>query len=222
MKNIFNEKKYSFKKKHKNPGVVVFFDFFGGGKGEWKTLGKNGLRAAGAATTARQRQEFQTLPAGKISPVRQNGKTFYVYPDAPHNQIYVGNKAQRQMYKRLKAQQPNSSGPIVFEDHTAGGNVTVKEFYGWAPLGVLRVKSTTTHHQQSLFGIAVAATGDSTANHTSRIEFAENLKAGRTGNQRRPERADNDLTLRRSQVLTHKKGNVINMTSIAKPQSYTP
>src|SRR5260370_6793817 len=37
---------------------------------------------AKAATTAKQRQELRTLPAGKVSPVSQNGKTFYIYPDA--------------------------------------------------------------------------------------------------------------------------------------------
>lgn len=120
-----------------NLAVVALLSLLGGCATTGSPQAENMLLSAGfkaqVATTARQRQEFQTLPAGKISPVRQNGKTFYVYPDALHNQIYVGNKAQRQMYKRLKAQQPNSSGPIVFEDHTAGGNVTVKEFYGWAP-----------------------------------------------------------------------------------------
>jgi hypothetical protein len=98
---------------------------------------ENALLSAGfkakAAITAKQREELQTLPEGKVSLVRQNGKTFYVYPDAPHNQIYVANKAQGQAYKRLIAQQPNSAGPIVFQDDLKGTDVTVKEFYGWAP-----------------------------------------------------------------------------------------
>ena len=68
-----------------------------------------------------------------MSLVRQNGRTFYVYPDAPHNQLYVGNKAQSQAYRRLIAEQPNSAGPIVFQDDLRGNDVTVKEFYGWAP-----------------------------------------------------------------------------------------
>jgi hypothetical protein len=85
------------------------------------------------ATTARQQAELQTLPEGKVSLVRQNGRTFYIYPDAPHNQLYVGNKAQRQAYKRLVAQQSNSTGPIVFQDDLGGSDVTIQEFYGWAP-----------------------------------------------------------------------------------------
>ena len=98
---------------------------------------ENVLLSAGfkakVATTAKQREELQTLPEGKISAVRQKGKTFYIYPDAPHNQIYVGNKAQYQAYKNLVAQQPTSPGPIQFEAYAPGGNISVREFYGWAP-----------------------------------------------------------------------------------------
>lgn len=54
---------------------------------------------AKVATTAKQRQELQTLPEGKLSPVTQKGKKFYIYPDAPHNQMYVGNKAQYQFQR---------------------------------------------------------------------------------------------------------------------------
>jgi hypothetical protein len=101
---------------------------------------ENVLLSAGfkakVATTAKQRQELQTLPEGKLSPVRQKGKKFYVYPDAPHNQIYVGNKAQYQAYKHLRAQHRDWPGPIVVEDYdTTGNEVPVREFYGWAPLG---------------------------------------------------------------------------------------
>jgi hypothetical protein len=98
---------------------------------------ENVLLSAGfkakVATTAKQREELQTLPEGKISAVRQKGKTFYIYPDAPHNQIYVGNKEQYQAYKNLVGQQPTSPGPIQFEAYAPAGNISVREFYGWAP-----------------------------------------------------------------------------------------
>ena len=99
---------------------------------------ENVLLSAGfkakVTTTAKQRQELQTLPEGKVSAVRQKGKTFYIYPDAPHNQIYVGNKAQYQAYKHLRAQRPDWPGPIVVEDYNATGTeVPVREFFGWAP-----------------------------------------------------------------------------------------
>src|ERR1700692_2629676 len=56
---------------------------------------------AKVATTAKQRQELKTLPEGTVSPVTQKGETFYIYPDATGNEIYVGNKAQYQAYENL-------------------------------------------------------------------------------------------------------------------------
>jgi hypothetical protein len=120
-----------------NLAVVALLSLLTGCATTSSPQAENALLAAGfkakVATTAKQREELQTLPEGKVSLVRQNGRTFYIYPDAPHNRIYVGNKAQRQACKRLVAQRPNSAGPIVFEDDLRGTDVTVKEFYGWAP-----------------------------------------------------------------------------------------
>jgi hypothetical protein len=88
---------------------------------------------AKVATTAKQRQELKTLPEGTVSPVTQKGKTFYIYPDAPRNEIYVGNKAQYQAYENLIGQQRNSARPIKAEDSVHGFQVPVREFYGWEP-----------------------------------------------------------------------------------------
>ena len=120
-----------------NLALVALVSLLGGCATTASPRAENVLLSAGfkakVATTAKQRQELQTLLKGKVSAVRQKGKTFYVYPDAPHNQIYVGNKAQYRAYKNLVAQQPTSGGPIQFEEPTPGGNIAVKEFYGWAP-----------------------------------------------------------------------------------------
>jgi hypothetical protein len=88
---------------------------------------------AKVATTAKQRQELKTLPEGRVSPVTQKGKTFYIYPDAPRNQIYVGNKAQYQAYQSLAAQARGSARPIVNTDYVEGNPIKVREFYGWEP-----------------------------------------------------------------------------------------
>jgi hypothetical protein len=88
---------------------------------------------AKVATTAKQRQELKTLPEGKVSPVSQKGKTFYIYPDRPRNEIYVGNKAQYETYKNSIGQQNNSARPIKAEDSVHGFQVPVREFYGWEP-----------------------------------------------------------------------------------------
>ena len=125
------------KQKTINLAVVALVSLLGACATTASPRAENVLSSAGfkakVATTDKQRQELQALPEGKISAVRQKGKTFYIYPDAPHNQIYVGNKAQYEAYKKLAAQQPTSAGPIQFEAYTPGGNVAVKEFYGWAP-----------------------------------------------------------------------------------------
>ncbi|HWX17267.1 MAG TPA: hypothetical protein VNY07_11820 [Chthoniobacterales bacterium] len=128
------------KQRTTNLAVVALVSLLGACATTASPRAENVLLSAGfkakVATTAKQRQELQTLPEGKVSPVRQKGKTFYVYPDAPHNQIYVGNKTQYQAYKHLRAQHRDWPGPFVTKDYNAmGDEVTVREFHGWAPLG---------------------------------------------------------------------------------------
>jgi hypothetical protein len=126
-----------FKRRSINLTVVALVSLLTGCATTSSPQAENALLSAGfktrVATTAKQQKELRTLPEGKVSLVRQNGKTIYVYPDAPHNQLYVGNKAQSQAYKRLITEQPNSPGPILFQDDLRGNDVTVKEFYGWGP-----------------------------------------------------------------------------------------
>jgi hypothetical protein len=87
------------------------------------------------ATTAKQKQELQTLPAGKVSPVTQKGQTFYIYPDAPRREIYVGSESQYQAYQNLVAQKRAGAGTITNRDYIDGNPIKVREFYGWGPLG---------------------------------------------------------------------------------------
>ncbi len=90
------------------------------------------------ATTAKQKQELRTLPAGKVSPVTQKGKTFYIYPYATRNEIYVGNNAQYRAYQKLIAQQSKGTGSIRRKDEVRGFEVPVREFYGFGPLDDIR------------------------------------------------------------------------------------
>src|ERR1700693_1629101 len=90
------------------------------------------------ATTAKQRQELKTLPAGQVSPVTQKGKTFYIYPDATRNRIYVGNEAEYQTYQGLIAKTRGSTGPVVNTDSVRGNPIKVREFYGFGPLDDMR------------------------------------------------------------------------------------
>ena len=53
-------------------------------------------------STAAQQQKLKALPAGKVTLVQKEGKTYYVYPDAANNQAYVGGPQQYQAYKKLR------------------------------------------------------------------------------------------------------------------------
>ena len=90
------------------------------------------------ATTAKQRQELKTLPTGQVSPVTQKGKTFYIYPDATRNRIYVGNEAEYQTYQGLITKTRGNTGPIVNTDSVRGNPIKVREFYGFGPLDDMR------------------------------------------------------------------------------------
>jgi hypothetical protein len=52
--------------------------------------------------TAIQQQKLQALPAGKVTLVQKEGKTYYVFPDAANNQAYVGGPQEYQTYKQLR------------------------------------------------------------------------------------------------------------------------
>ena len=69
---------------------------------------ENLLSAAGfkaiPATTPQQQAHLKTLPAHKVTMVVRDGQTSYVYPDVPHQVLYVGQDAQYQEYQRLRLQ----------------------------------------------------------------------------------------------------------------------
>jgi hypothetical protein len=117
--------------------IIALLGLLWGGSAVATPNAENLLLSAGfkakAATTAKQRQELKTLPEGTVSPVMQRGSTFYIYPDSPRNEIYVGNKAQYQAYQNLIAQKSESAGPIKTKDNVRGNEVPIRDFYGWEP-----------------------------------------------------------------------------------------
>src|SRR6476661_6145444 len=82
------------------------------------------LVAAGFKTvtpkTAAQKQKLQNLPPGKIAMIQKAGKTYYVYPDAPNNQAYVGGPAEYQAYKQQRATnkmaEENLEAAMMYQD----------------------------------------------------------------------------------------------------------
>ena len=84
-------------------------------------------------TTARQKQHLQALPAGKVSIVKHNGKTFYAYPDTAHSLVYTGNEAQYQTYKQAQLQASRQNRGLNIDPDPHG--IRINEFDGFGPLG---------------------------------------------------------------------------------------
>src|SRR6516165_4865907 len=67
---------------------------------------ENLLSAAGfrtiAANTPQRQEHLKTLPPDRVTVAQRHGKTYYVYADPAHNQIYVGNQSKYQRYQQLR------------------------------------------------------------------------------------------------------------------------
>jgi len=69
---------------------------------------ENLLSAAGfkmmPATTPEQKAHLKTLAAGKVTTVQRSGTTYFVFPDAARQVLYVGQQPQYQEYQKLRLQ----------------------------------------------------------------------------------------------------------------------
>jgi len=54
------------------------------------------------ADTPKKQELLKTLTPGKLSLITWKGKQFYVQPDAPNNQAYVGTPREYQTYQQLR------------------------------------------------------------------------------------------------------------------------
>ena len=96
-----------------------------------------------AVTTPKQQQAVSKLPQGTVSAVKYQGKTYYVYPTAAKDKIYVGKQAHvNTAQKAVAAQQAqaaqtsmNPPPTMTFQGHGPHG-VAVEEFDGFGPMGV--------------------------------------------------------------------------------------
>ncbi len=74
------------------------------------------LQASGfkivTATTPDEKAQLQTLRPGKLTVVQRNGKTWYVYPDPFHHQLYVGNADQYQAYRQAYQDEQMVQGEV--------------------------------------------------------------------------------------------------------------
>lgn len=96
-------------------------------------------------TTPAQIKQVSQLAANRVTAVKQNGKLWYVYPSGKKDQIYFGNQAQYNAYKRglqgyqtsVQAQQSAQmlEGSPTWVGETAGpDHIEVQTFNGFEPL----------------------------------------------------------------------------------------
>jgi hypothetical protein len=105
-------------------------------------LAQSGFKTV-AVTTPKQQQAVSKLPQGTVSAVKYQGKTYYVYPTAAKDKIYVGkqthvNNAQKTLAaQQAQAAQQNMNPPptMTFQGH-GPHQVVAEEFDGFGPMGV--------------------------------------------------------------------------------------
>jgi hypothetical protein len=105
-------------------------------------LAQSGFKTV-AVTTPKQQQAVSKLPQGTVSAVKYQGKTYYVYPTAAKDKIYVGKQAHvNAAQKSVAAQQAqaaqnnmNPAPTMTFQGHGQHG-VVAEEFDGFGPMGV--------------------------------------------------------------------------------------
>lgn len=68
------------------------------------------------ATTPAQQAHLQTMTPGKFAIVKRNDKTYYVYPDAAHHRLYVGNRNQYLSYRQSFQDEQLSNGEVEGAD----------------------------------------------------------------------------------------------------------
>jgi hypothetical protein len=101
-------------------------------------LAQSGFRTI-AVTTPKQQQAVNKLPQGSVSPVKYQGRTYYVYPTAAKDKIYVGKQTHVAAAKKaLAAQQAQQSinppPTMTFQGH-GPHQVVAEEFDGFGPMG---------------------------------------------------------------------------------------
>ena len=91
------------------------------------------LSAAGfkllPADTPKKQELLKTLTPGKLTLITWKGKQFYVQPDVPNNQAYVGTPAEYQTYQQLRLAQKLSN------DNLMAAQMNQNAMMGWGAWG---------------------------------------------------------------------------------------
>jgi hypothetical protein len=116
------------------------------GCGSMQTQNKeNLLIAAGfqviAPKNAAQQQLLNSLPPDKVTPIQHAGKRYYVFPDAAHNQAYVGGPSQYQSYRQLRlANQLSNENLEAAEMNQEAAMGGWGAWGGWGGAGFVRLR----------------------------------------------------------------------------------
>ena len=90
--------------------------------------------------TAAQQQKLQQLPPGHIAVVNRQGRTYYVFPDAAHNQAYVGGPREYQAYQQQVAANHLANEQLetaaMYQDAAMQWGAWGGWGMGWGPMGM--------------------------------------------------------------------------------------
>jgi hypothetical protein len=90
--------------------------------------------------TAAQQQKLQQLPPGNVAMINKNGRTYYIFPDAAHNQAYVGGPQEYQAYQQLRAAHQianeNLQTAEMYQDAAMSWGAWGGWGVGWGPMGM--------------------------------------------------------------------------------------
>jgi hypothetical protein len=99
----------------------------------------SGFKTVTPKTTAQQ-QKLQNLPAGKVAMINRKGRTYYIFPDAAHNQAYVGGPKEYQAYQQLRAANKlaneNLETAEMYQDAEMNWGAYGGWEAGWGPMGM--------------------------------------------------------------------------------------
>ena len=102
---------------------------------------ENMLVAAGfkvvTPKTAEQSAKLKKLTPGTLAQVTKGGKTYYIFPDAAHNQAYVGGPKQYQAYQQYRLQNKLAQQQLetaeMYQDSMMGWGGWGGWGMGWGP-----------------------------------------------------------------------------------------
>jgi len=84
---------------------------------------------------AEQQSILTSLPVGKVTPVDYKGKRYYVLPDVPNNQAYVGGAEQYQAYQQLRLANKLSNENLEAAQMNQMATMNWGAWGGWAGWG---------------------------------------------------------------------------------------